>query len=249
MGWRDRPVIGTTHPIKCICLEIHCSLLAQCSQLHFLSYLFHQIFIMFLAPSLLYFLYSWPVQNSFCTILYRVVRISLKQTLLTLFNFMRSKVPVGKTEFIAPYVTINRGVSWPGSFSSSLHPTAQAQNLLCPPSIPLTPLLTLRSQLYLFLLWLLVYLTVLTISWHTGFSGLVAACGIYICGMWDLLPDQRLNPCPPALGAQSFSHWNTQGKSPLLYSQSFLLPGFMISPDVPPTSNFSGCYMSLKPPS
>ena len=65
-----------------------------------------------------------------------------------------------ETQFIAPYVTINCGVSLLGSlFSSSRHPTAHAQNLLClPPPILLTPSLHLGSQLYLFLLWLLISL-------------------------------------------------------------------------------------------
>ena len=30
------------------------------------------------------------------------------------------------------------------------------------------------------------------------------------CSLWDLLPRQRLEPRPPALGAQSLSHWTTR---------------------------------------
>ena len=30
------------------------------------------------------------------------------------------------------------------------------------------------------------------------------------CGMWDLVPQPGIKPGPPALGAQSFSHWTTK---------------------------------------
>lgn len=51
-----------------IYFEIHCALLAQGTQLHFLFYPFRRTLWMLLMPSLLY-LYSWPVQNSFYNIL------------------------------------------------------------------------------------------------------------------------------------------------------------------------------------
>ena len=39
---------------------------------------------------------------------------------------------------------------------------------------------------------------------------LVVACGIFSCGMWDLVPWPGIEPGPPALGAQSLSHWTTR---------------------------------------
>ena len=30
------------------------------------------------------------------------------------------------------------------------------------------------------------------------------------CGLWDLVPGPGIKPRPPALGAQSLSHWTTQ---------------------------------------
>ena len=30
------------------------------------------------------------------------------------------------------------------------------------------------------------------------------------CGMWDLVPRPGIEPGPPALGAQSLSHWTTR---------------------------------------
>ena len=43
---------------------------------------------------------------------------------------------------------------------------------------------------------------------HTG----VVACRIFSCDTWDLVPRPRVKPGPPALGAQSLSHWTTSGK-------------------------------------
>ena len=37
-----------------------------------------------------------------------------------------------------------------------------------------------------------------------------AACGIFSCGIWDLAPQPRIQLRPPALGAQSLSHWVTR---------------------------------------
>ena len=39
---------------------------------------------------------------------------------------------------------------------------------------------------------------------------LVAACRIFGCGMWDLIPWPGVEPGPPALGMQSLSHWTTR---------------------------------------
>ena len=38
---------------------------------------------------------------------------------------------------------------------------------------------------------------------------LVAACRLFSCNIWDLVPWPRIEPGPPALGAQSLSHWTT----------------------------------------
>ena len=39
---------------------------------------------------------------------------------------------------------------------------------------------------------------------------LVVACRIFSCSMWALLPWPGLRPSPPALEAQSLSHWTTR---------------------------------------
>ena len=40
---------------------------------------------------------------------------------------------------------------------------------------------------------------------------LVAACGILVAAcMWDLAPQPETEPGPPALGAQSPTHWTTR---------------------------------------
>ena len=39
---------------------------------------------------------------------------------------------------------------------------------------------------------------------------LVAACRIFSCSMWDLLPCLGIKPRPPALGVWSLSHWTTR---------------------------------------
>ena len=33
------------------------------------------------------------------------------------------------------------------------------------------------------------------------------ACRIFSCGMWDLVPQSRIEPGPPTLGVCSLSHW------------------------------------------
>ena len=38
---------------------------------------------------------------------------------------------------------------------------------------------------------------------------LVAACGIFSCGMQDLVPKPGISPRSPALGTRSLSHWLT----------------------------------------
>ena len=38
----------------------------------------------------------------------------------------------------------------------------------------------------------------------------VVARGIFSCGMWDLVPWSGIKAGPPALGAQSLSHWTTR---------------------------------------
>ena len=34
-----------------------------------------------------------------------------------------------------------------------------------------------------------------------------AACELFSCGVWDLVPQPGMKPGPPALGARSLSHW------------------------------------------
>ena len=51
---------------------------------------------------------------------------------------------------------------------------------------------------------------------------LVAACRIFSCSMWDLVLWPGINPGPPALGAQSLSHWTTRK----VYPASLLKPVF-----------------------
>ena len=39
---------------------------------------------------------------------------------------------------------------------------------------------------------------------------LVAACGVFSCGMRDLVPQPRITPGPPAMGAQNLCYWTTR---------------------------------------
>ena len=39
---------------------------------------------------------------------------------------------------------------------------------------------------------------------------LIATCGIFSCGMQDLVPQPGIEPGSPTLGAQSLSHWATR---------------------------------------
>ena len=63
---------------------------------------------------------------------------------------------------------------------------------------------------------------------HTWALTFVAACGIFSCGVWDLLPWPEIEPGTPALGAQSLSHWSTR-KVPLCFFSALFfqidLPG------------------------
>jgi len=45
---------------------------------------------------------------------------------------------------------------------------------------------------------------------HTESSVFVAACWIFSCSMWNLVPWPGIKPRPPALGAWRFSHWTTR---------------------------------------
>ena len=59
------------------------------------------------------------------------------------------------------------------------------------------------KNLYIFYFWLCrVFIAACLIAAYVGFS--VAAC------MWDLVPQPRIEPGPPALGAQSLTHWTTR---------------------------------------
>ena len=63
---------------------------------------------------------------------------------------------------------------------------------------------TLFFKIFIYLLWLLQVLV--------GARGLlVAAC------MWDLVPGPGIEPVPPALGAQSLTHWTTREVPPRLF--------------------------------
>ena len=52
--------------------------------------------------------------------------------------------------------------------------------------------------------------------WHVDF--LVAACELLDgAGMWDLVPQPGIEPRPPALGAQSLTHWATSEVPSLIF--------------------------------
>ena len=44
--------------------------------------------------------------------------------------------------------------------------------------------------------------------WHAG--SLVEACGIFSCGIQDLVPWPGIEPGPPAMGPWSLNHWTTR---------------------------------------
>ena len=52
--------------------------------------------------------------------------------------------------------------------------------------------------------------------WHAG--SLVVACRLLIAAcVWDLVPQPRIEPGPPALGVQSLTHWTTKKVSHLIF--------------------------------
>ena len=74
----------------------------------------------------------------------------------------------------------------------------------------------------LFKKYIFIYLFGCTGSWlqPTGSSILVVKCGIFSCGVWDLVPWSGIEPQPPALGTLNLSHW-TSREGPLSH---FSLP-------------------------
>lgn len=58
-----------------------------------------------------------------------------------------------------------------------------------------------------YLFFFLILLKKILIWWHQVF---VASCGSFSYGMGGSSPDQGSKLGPPALGAQSFSHWTTR---------------------------------------
>ena len=52
---------------------------------------------------------------------------------------------------------------------------------------------------------------------------LVAAHGIFSCGMWDLVPWPGIEPWAPALGAWSLSHWTTRDVPEITFKRIFFL--------------------------
>ena len=60
--------------------------------------------------------------------------------------------------------------------------------------------------------YLFIYLAVPSLSCGTQdlFLFFNAVCGIFSCGMWDLVPQPRIEPRPPALGLWRLSHWTTR---------------------------------------
>ena len=57
--------------------------------------------------------------------------------------------------------------------------------------------------------------------WHKGFLIFLAACRIFNCGMWDLVPLPGFEPGATALGAQNLSHQKSP-PFPHLYKPIFL---------------------------
>ena len=90
------------------------------------------------------------------------------------------------------------------------------------------------------------------------YSFLIEACWIlssgmstFSCSMWDLVPWPRIKPRPPALGAQSLSHWTTRevsltGLSLSLWLTTRLTGWSRITSDGPALlfPNFSPCPAS-----
>ena len=61
-----------------------------------------------------------------------------------------------------------------------------------------------QREMLCFFLYIYIYLFI-WLCWV-----LVAACGIFSCCMWDLIPWPGIEPRPPTLGARSLSHWTTR---------------------------------------
>ena len=67
------------------------------------------------------------------------------------------------------------------------------------------------------------------------------------CGMWDLVPWQGIQPRPPALGAQSFSHWTTREvPSAFSFSSQNLAVCYFVVTYGPPLPCPYQCAPSLK---
>ena len=125
---------------------------------------------------------------------------------------------------------------------------------------------------FTFLIFLFIYLAARSLGcgaqdfqpslWHAdSFSW--GIWNLFICSMWNLVPLSGVKPGPPALGAQSLSHWTPRkvlGHLPL--SQSFLSSNlgmvrpevFSISPSACPIAskinslkNFLTIYLLLLP--
>ena len=65
--------------------------------------------------------------------------------------------------------------------------------------------LTIFFLQYLFSFYLCIWLCqVLVATWR------IFSCGLWTPSMWDLVPWPGIEPGPPALGAQSISHWTTR---------------------------------------
>ena len=58
---------------------------------------------------------------------------------------------------------------------------------------------------------------------------LVAACGIFSCGMWDLVPWQGIEPRLPAMGVRSLGHWTTREVPQLTCLDFIIHPAFLYS--------------------
>ena len=72
----------------------------------------------------------------------------------------------------------------------------------------LAPTVTLSLSIFCFFFFFF-NLTVLGLR-ACGSSVFVAACGVFSCSMWDLVPYPRIKPRPPAFGVPSVSPWTTR---------------------------------------
>ena len=75
------------------------------------------------------------------------------------------------------------------------------------------PLSEQQGALEWFFKHVFIWLSLVSVAACRIFS-LWAACGIFSCSMWDLVPWPGIEPGPLALGAQSLSDWTIR-KSPL----------------------------------